>query len=53
MLSRMHDSSRRLSNVVSAANDKAIRLLERWGFTVASEETMIGGVAMRHFESVA
>ncbi len=51
LLSRMHDSSPTLRNVVSSANGRAIRLLERWGFNVAREEQMIGGMAMRAFES--
>ncbi len=40
----MHDSFRRLENVVSADNSRAIKLLTRWGFKVGSEVTRVGGV---------
>lgn len=46
---RMLDSSRSLSNLVSAANSRAIRLLERWGFTVEEQQQVIGGVPFREF----
>ncbi len=43
------DSCRRLDNLVSAANHRAIRLLRRWGFTVEGEAVMIGDVAFLPF----
>lgn len=49
VLARWFDSRHRLRNIVSASNVRAIRLLERWGFTVERDEQMIGGVAFRHF----
>lgn len=42
------DSTPNLSNLVSSANDKAIRLLKLWGFTVG-EEILVGDVPFRHF----
>jgi len=53
ILSRMGDSSRRLSNLVSARNDRAIRLLRKWGFTVNDNEVIVRGVAFRQFERIA
>lgn len=52
MVSRLCDSRMRLSNLVSAKNMRAIRLLDRWGFTVADEVQMVGGVPFRRFERV-
>lgn len=43
------DSSRRISNVVSQGNHRAIRLLRAWGFTVEDEIKMIGGVPFLDF----
>lgn len=43
------DSCRRLDNLVSAENGKAIRLLRRWGFTVEDGKVMVGAVAFRPF----
>lgn len=48
-LDRLFDSIKFASNLVSAANTRAIRLLERWGFVVEREETMIGDVPFRIF----
>lgn len=48
-LAMMFDSITHASNVVSADNARAIRLLERWGFVVEQEEIMIGGVPFRMF----
>lgn len=45
----MQDSFRRLENVVSASNDRAIRLLRRWGFSVGGEAQLIGGVSFIPF----
>jgi len=53
MLSRMGDSRQRLSNLVSAHNGQAIRLLQRWGFTVDDKEIDVNGTAFRYFEKVA
>lgn len=52
ILSRMGDSSTRLANLVSSRNDRAIRLLKRWGFTVAEDEVTVRGVAFRQFERI-
>lgn len=53
IVSRMCDSPRRLSNLVSAQNGQAIRLLRRWGFTVNEEQIDVNGMAFRSFERVA
>lgn len=53
ILSRMGDSRQRLSNLVSAHNRQAIRLLQRWGFTVDDKEIDVNGTAFRYFEKVA
>lgn len=53
ILARMGDSSRALRNLVSSRNDRAIRLLRKWGFTVMDDEVTVRGVAFRHFEMVA
>jgi len=53
ILSRMGDSSRRLMNLVSSDNRQAIRLLRKWGFTVATDEMTVRGVAFRQFERVS
>lgn len=45
----MLDSSRRAENLVSAVNGRAIRLLERWGFTVEDDIQMIGAMPFRTF----
>lgn len=50
ILARMGDSIRVARNLVSARNDRAIRLLGKWGFTVSKDEVMVRGVAFRHFE---
>lgn len=51
-VSRLGDSRMKLRNLVSSRNRQAIRLLQRWGFTVEEEEIMLRGVAFRHFEKV-
>jgi len=48
----MHASFRKLENVVSVDNIRAIRLLRRWGFTVGEEEIMVGGVTFLPFWKV-
>lgn len=40
---------RELRNLVSAGNTRAIRLMERWGFTVEAQVQAIGGLAFREF----
>lgn len=52
-VAQISDSSRRLGNVVSAKNHSAIRLLERWGFSVDEGEVIVRGVAFRHFQKVS
>lgn len=47
----MHRSFRRLENVVSCDNARAIRLLRRWGFTVGEEVIMVGNVPFVGFWS--
>ena len=49
VMARAFDSCRRLDNLVSADNARAIRLLWRWGFTVEERELTIGGVVFRPF----
>lgn len=50
IISRLCDSRGTLSNVVSARNSRAIRLLKRWGFTVGEEEMEFRGVPFLSFE---
>lgn len=45
----MQDRFRRLENVICAANDQAIRLLRRWGFSIGEEAEVVGGVAFLPF----
>jgi len=52
ILSRMGDSSRKLTNLVSSRNDRAIRLLRKWGFSVATDEVIVRGVAFQQFERI-
>ena len=52
MISRLCDSRYRLSNLVSARNSRAIRLLKRWGFTVHEETVDVRGVPFLLFEKV-
>lgn len=44
VIAKMHGDFRRLENVVSSGNVRAIRLLRRWGFVVGGEEVVVGGV---------
>jgi hypothetical protein len=39
----------KLGNVVSVHNERAIRLLERWGFTVGADVQVIGDLEFRQF----
>jgi hypothetical protein len=50
-VARMGDSLT-LSNLVSADNSKAIRLLKRWGFEVGEEEIDVRGTPFLRFERV-
>ena len=52
MVDRLCDSTWTLRNLVSTENDKAIRLLRRWGFTVAEEEVFVRDVPFLYFEKV-
>lgn len=52
MIDRLCDSRLTLRNLVSARNTRAIRLLRRWGFKVAEEETNVRGVPFLYFEKV-
>lgn len=45
----MLDSTPTLGNLVSIENGRAIRMLRRWGFTVAGEPIMIGDVGFLAF----
>lgn len=49
-LAEMGDSRWHLSNLVSASNGRAIRLLKRWGFTVGEDEVIVRGVPFLQFE---
>ena len=49
VLERMHASFARLENSVSIDNEKAIRLLTRWGFSFADEVHEVGGMTFRKF----
>lgn len=46
---RCVDSSRNLSNLVSAYNVKALRLLPHWGFTVEDDIVLVSGVPFKRF----
>jgi hypothetical protein len=49
ILQAMHRHGARLRNFVSSDNRQAIRLLERWGFTVEHEPVVMRSVAFRRF----
>ena len=49
LIAAMLDSTPSLSNLVSAGNARAIRLLGRWGFTIDEERQMIGDTQFRTF----
>lgn len=49
VIERMHRSFARLENSVSIENEKAIRLLGRWGFTFSDDVHEVGGVLFRKF----
>lgn len=47
------DSTRRMSNLVSKSNARAIRMLRRWQFQIGENVTVIGGVDFVTFSMVA
>lgn len=49
IIAAMHEQGRTLRNFVSAANGRAIRLLEHWGFVVEDPVVTVRGVAFRRF----
>lgn len=49
VIERMHRSFARLENSVSIENHNAIRLLRRWGFTLADEAHEVGGMQFSRF----
>jgi len=49
VIGTMHRHGARLRNFVSSDNRQAIRLLERWGFTVEHEPVVMRSVAFRRF----
>lgn len=51
-IEQMCDSISILRNLVSCENEAAIKLLIKWGFTVADETSAVGGVLFRAFENV-
>ena len=48
VIALMHRRYRRLENVVSERNERAIRMLKRWGFEIGGK-LEVGGVMFRHF----
>ncbi len=52
IVSRLHDSSERLTGYVSCENAAAIRMLRKWGFSVGDDRRRIGGEAFYDFEKV-
>ncbi len=48
-IARMHASFRRLENSVSVDNSRALRLLERWGFTIEPDPFVCGGAEFVRF----
>lgn len=49
VLDRMHASFAHLENSVSIDNEKAVRLLRRWGFQFADDAHEVGGMLWRKF----
>lgn len=49
ILADFGDSMRSMSNLVCADNDKALRLLRRWGFQVDAETVEVRGVPFHRF----
>lgn len=49
LIALMHRRFRRLENMVSAENERAIRMLGRWGFEIGDEQMMVGGVPFLRF----
>ena len=50
IIERLRDSRYDLANLVCSQNRQAIRLLKRWGFTVAEDDVIVRGTPFRHFE---
>lgn len=44
VIAKWRDSTRNLSNLIARKNDRAIRMLRRWGFEIGDEPTVVGGV---------
>lgn len=49
LIDQMHARFSRLENVVAVENVAAVRMLQRWGFTVEQEVMTVGGVEMVGF----
>jgi len=49
LIALMHRRFRRLENMVSVENERAIRMLGRWGFEIGEEQMMVGGVPFVRF----
>lgn len=49
LIALMHRRFRRLENMVSSDNDRAIRMLKRWGFEVGDMQMLVGGVPFLPF----
>ena len=49
LIALMHGRFRRLENIVSVENERAIRMLSRWGFEVGDEQMMVGRVPFVKF----
>lgn len=52
VLDAFSDSTPRMEGIVGSGNERAIRVLRRWGFDVGSDETVIGGLAFVRFRKV-
>lgn len=50
IIDSMGDSRLTLRNLVSVRNDRAIRLLRKWGFTINPEEVDVRGMPFLRFE---
>lgn len=44
VIAEMHRRFRRLENIVACRNERALRLLRRWGFRIEDETMTFGGV---------
>lgn len=50
LIAYLADSMRRLYGLVGADNERAIRVLKRWGFTVGDQVQMVGDMPFLQFE---